>query len=156
MASNGVSLELLAHFDSHQLDEAARQPVGVIGVLKWAAAAGVLFFAACLLLAMTYCIAAERSLSQAARAGAVEATLPRATRQSIVATIERRLLSKSISTAGLHIHVHNNNDQVSVATSIPANEVLPAWLNAIPFCRGGVSIEGHAKQSMPARRLPPY
>ena len=41
-------------------------------------------------------VAAEHALHQAAQAGVVEATLPRASRQSVLATVERRLARKSI------------------------------------------------------------
>jgi hypothetical protein len=161
MDSSGTAFDLLAHFDSPNVDENLRPQlrpfIGVASVLKWGAASAVLFFAASVLLKLGYCIAAEQALTHAARAAALEATLPRATRQTIVATVERRMLSKSIGTAGLQIHIQNNNDdQVAVMISVPTNAVLPPWLNAMPFHHGDVSIEGHATRSMPSRRLPRY
>jgi hypothetical protein len=169
MDSPGASLNLLAHFDSPEPDENAlprlAPSLGVTCVLKWTAAAAVLFVAVCVLLKLGYCIAAEQALTRAARAAAFEATLPRATRQSIAATVARRLASDSIATNGLQIYIRHSNapigravrlaedDQVSVTVSVPANAVLPAWLNAIPF-HGGVSIQAHAKRRVPSRYLP--
>jgi hypothetical protein len=170
MDSRETSHDLLAHFDSPEIDPESRRlltpSIGVSLVLKWAAAATVLFLAACVVLKLGYCIAAEQVLTRVARAAALEATLPRASRESIVATIESRLLSTSIATSGLQIHLQHNNspighvvrlaedDEVTVAISIPVDAVLPAWLNASPFPFGGVSIQGYAQRSIPSRQLP--
>ncbi len=67
------------------------QTRGVGWVLQWAAVAAVLGFAASVLVEFAYLVSAEHALNVAARAGAVEATLPRATVQSITAVVERRL-----------------------------------------------------------------
>jgi hypothetical protein len=164
-----TSYEHLARFDLPDLDEASRplrrSPIGVICVLKWAAAAGVLFFAACAVLQLGYCMAAERTLSQATRAGVIEAMLPRATRESIIQTIERRLVGHPISISALQITIQQNDaplqrvfrladdDHISVALSVPANSVLPAWLRAVNSWTGDSRIEARAEQRMPSRQL---
>jgi hypothetical protein len=160
MDASRTSLELLAHFES------AAAPVrGAPWVLKWTATAGVLFYAACVLLQFWYCIVAERTLTHAARAGALEATLPRATRETIVATVQRRLLSNSITTAGLRIDVRQNDapmqrdfqltddDRVIVSLSLPANAVLPAWLNTAACWGGTPTIEARAARRTPSRHV---
>jgi len=165
MDSQGPSLELLAHFDSRKLDEAPRAPIGTIAVLKWAAAMGVLFFAAGVLLQLTYCIAAERTLSNAARAGVLEATLPRATRDSIVRTIEHRLAGRSVSPGSLQIAIQKNDaplqriyrlaedDRVSVTLALPFSAVSPTWLRAMTFWTGDPPVRARAEQRIPGRRL---
>jgi hypothetical protein len=169
MDSSRTSFELLAHFDAPDVDQVSRpsiEPtVGVICVLKWVAAAGVLFVAACTLLRLGCCIAAERSLSHAARAGVLEATLPRATRESVIATIERRLLHRSMSSDALQITIQQNGapmqrvfqladqDRVSVALSLPTCAVLPAWLRAVYFWTGDSPLQARAEQRIPGREF---
>lgn len=165
MASSRTSLDLLAHFDAPKLDESSRATIGVTCVLKWAAALGVLFFAACILLQLAYCIAAERTLAHAARAGALEATLPRATRDSITATIQRPLARRSISLGALRIAIQQNHaplprvfrladdDHVSVVLSLPSDAVLPPWLHAMNSWTGNPLIRARAEQQIPGRRI---
>src|SRR6476661_5171587 len=62
----------------------------VLWVLRLAAALTTIFFALVRLAAFGYQLAAEHQLVAAARAGALEATLPRATFQSVAQTVERR------------------------------------------------------------------
>jgi hypothetical protein len=169
MDSKRTSLELLAHFEP-PIERQALSPYrlpqrGVSWVLKWAAAFGVLFVAACALLQFGYCVAAEQALSRAAQAGALEATLPRATQQSIVKTIERRLTGYSIPTAALRIAVQQNgvplrrvfriadDDRISVTLSLSADAALPAWLRAVAFWHGESQIEAWAERRIPDRRL---
>src|SRR5437764_1142099 len=64
---------------------------GVGWVLAWAGALAVLATGAGVLTEFAYVLAAERTLSVAARAGAMEATLPRATYQSVTAAVDGRL-----------------------------------------------------------------
>lgn len=152
-----TSFELLAHFEKPAATEDSptqlRPTVGAVCVLKWAAGAGVLFFATCALLQLRYCIAAELTLSHAARAGVVEATLPRATLKTIVETIERRLQSHSIPPGMLQIAIQQNDVpmqrvlrladgyRVSLAISLPIDAVLPAWLRVVNVWTGNASIE---------------
>src|SRR5690242_2578311 len=60
---------------------------GVCWVLVWAGGIAVLTFAATVVVEFAYVFAAERALSIAAKAGAIEATLPRATYQSVTAAV---------------------------------------------------------------------
>lgn len=169
MDSSRTSLELLAHFEPPSEHESLRlQGVplrGVPWVVKWAAALGVLFIAACVLLQFAYYAAAERTLALAAQAGALEATLPRATQQSVVETIDRRLAGYSIPSGALRISVLQNgaparralriadDDRISVTLSLEATTVLPNWLRAVAFWNGESQIEARAERQIPGRQL---
>lgn len=170
MDRSRTSLELLAHFDSPPIEHAESPPYvvaprGVAWVVKWSAALGVLFFASCFLLQLAYCVAAERAVRQAALAGVLEATLPRATRETVVETIERRLLNKTTLAGRPQIAIQHNdapihrvfrfadNDRVSVTLSIPTDAVLPAWLNAVTFPCGIARIEARAERRIPGRQV---
>jgi hypothetical protein len=162
-----VSFELLAHFDKPSEPRPLRRvPVrGVRWVLQWAAALGVLYVAGCVLAQFAYCLTAERTLLRAARAGALEATLPRATRESIRESIERRLTSQSWPPDALQIRVQQNGlpiagqyhtcdgDQVSVTLTIPAAVVIPQWLRRTSFWSECSQIEIRADRRVPARKL---
>src|SRR3954465_13357830 len=63
---------------------------GVCWVLAWIGALAVIAVAAGALTEFSYMLAAEHALLVAARAGAMEATLPRATYQSVTAAVDRR------------------------------------------------------------------
>jgi hypothetical protein len=170
MDSSGTSFNLLAHFDSPKADETlrpqSRPSIGVVSVLKWAAAAGVLLYAACLMLEFGYCIGAEQTLSHAANAGVLEATLPRATHQSVVAAIERRLADHFISVGALQISIQHNEaplqrvyrlsdgDRLSVALSLPSDAVLPTWLKTIKRWPGNSQLRARAERRVPGRSLP--
>jgi len=86
---------------------------GVRWVLQWAAAAAVLMVAANVLREFAYAFAAERSLMQAASAGATEATLPRATQQTVVAAIERRLSDSPRISRQLTINLLQNGKPIN-------------------------------------------
>src|SRR5262245_17876280 len=104
-----TSFGLLAHFDRPKTDNRVNQqafsaskttpsPIvaarrGVRWVFQWAAAVAVLAFAATILAEFSYQLVAERQLTLAARAGVVEATLPRANYQSIQDALYARLIS---------------------------------------------------------------
>jgi hypothetical protein len=162
MELSRTSFDILSHFEPPPSTARSR---GVFWVLKWAAALGVLSYAGCVLLQLAYCLAAERALSHAARAGVLEATLPRATRSSIQDMVKRRLLTGAIPTAALQIVVQQNaapmprlfrladGDRVSVALTVPTHAVLPAWLNAIPACGHDARIEARSERSLPSRQL---
>jgi hypothetical protein len=112
-------------------------------VLQWAAAVAVLSYGACNLLQAGYCLAAERSLLQAVKAGALEATLPRSTRATVAETVERHLSQQSIASTYATITIRQNDrpigraahfaegSTVSVSVAIPAADVLPAWLRVV-------------------------
>jgi hypothetical protein len=169
MDSSRTSLELLAHFEP-PIERQSLSPYrpsqrGVSWILKWAAALSVLFVAACALLQFGYCLAAEQALARAAQAGALEATLPRASQQTIVETIERRLTGYSIPTDRLQIAVLQNglpirrafritdDDRISITLSLPADAALPAWLRAVAFWHGESQIEARAERRIPGRQL---
>lgn len=169
MRPANLSNEFLAHFDPPTepgfvlVSNAPRR--GVAWVVKWAAALSVLFVAACALLEFGYCVAAEQTLTRAAQAGALEATLPRATRDSIDHTIERRLARHSIPTSELTIRVEQNgavaprvlqvadDDRLAISLSLPADSVLPAWLRAATPWENSSPIEGRSERHVPGRRL---
>lgn len=169
MNSSQVSCELLAHFDlsrGDSVEAASPRPVrGITWVLAWAAAAAVLFFASCLLIRFGYCIAAERVLGRAARAGALEATLPHATHRSITATIERRLAANSMATRELEIALFQNGapargllqikpgDRLAISLSVPTNAVLPPWLQVVGAASNNPRLEARAESSVPGRVL---
>ena len=170
MDSADTSLGLLAHFDAPYSGERNASRVvpgyryGVPCVLKWAAAIGMLFYAAQVMLQFGYSVSAERALTHAARAAALEATLPRATRASIMKTIERRLKASSIPTEALSITVRHNglpfgrtyrpadDDQVSVHLSLPADTALPGWLRVIHFGDDAM-LHATAERQMPGKHL---
>ncbi|MCI0333128.1 MAG: hypothetical protein L0228_07890 [Planctomycetes bacterium] len=168
MGSGRVSYDLLAHFDPPAADEhCLPRPStrGVQWVLTWAAACAVLFVASCVLIQFSYCVAAEQALARAARAGVLEATLPRATQQSVAETIERRLADVSIPTGSVQITMLQNDaplrgvfraagdDRLSVILSVPADAVLPVWLRAATFWKNDTQIQARAERRIPGRRL---
>jgi hypothetical protein len=181
-----TSYELLAHFDRPKLATAAElewmagvEPAaadeppaalrtrGVRWVLQWAAAIGVLAFAASLLTEFAYLVAAEQSLNMAARAGATEATLPRATYQSITAAVERRLASYPQLNGQLQLRLLQNGtpvgqqfrvsdgDRVSIALSAPTSSVVPGWLRKLSPWHGDAPLNAHAEREVPGRKLRP-
>src|ERR1043165_2882686 len=85
---------------------------GVRWVLQWAAAIVVLVMATNVLAEFACVVAAEHTLTIAARAGALEATLPRATYESVVATIKRRLAGYPRLVEQLHVCLLQNGSPV--------------------------------------------
>jgi hypothetical protein len=110
-------------------------------------------------------MAAERTLARAARAGALEATLPRATRQSIEQLVERRLTCLAVTPGELRIGVEQNGapvrgvvqagdgDRLSVAIAVSSDAVLPHWLRGTNFWSGASQIVVRAERRMPGREL---
>jgi hypothetical protein len=161
----------LAHFERPATLELAalaqrRCTRGVGWVLQWYAALATLCVAVSILAQFGYCLAAERTLARAARAGALEATLPRATLQSVAQTVERRLAGFSPQVADrLRFSLQQNGapirgviqaregDRLSVNLAIPTREVLPRWLRTICFWRADAQIEVHAERQIPVRQL---
>jgi hypothetical protein len=84
--------------------------------------------------------AAERALTQAAAAGATEATLPRATRATIQSVVAGRLQAAGLAGAAHPVSVERNGeavwgacharagDRFTVAVAVNSPDVLPAWL----------------------------
>jgi hypothetical protein len=137
---------------------------GVGWVLKWAAAAAVQMFAAGILFQFTCGIAAEHQLAIAARAGAIEATLPRATYETVTATIERRLIGYPRLVKELHIGLEQNgslvqqqffqheDDEIAVTLWAPSTAAAPAWLQRF-VCNGDSRIQARAESKIPGRKL---
>ena len=140
---------------------------GVGWVLQWAAAVAVLGFAASVLTEFAYLASAERSLNLAARAGVVEATLPRATVQSVTAVVERRLASYPQLNGQLQLSVLQNDtpvdqrlrvrdgDRVVITLSAPTSSLGPGWLRKLLPWRDRASIDVHAEYQTPGRKLRP-
>jgi hypothetical protein len=134
-------------------------------VLRWAAALAVLYFSACVLAEFAYCLAAEHALSRAARAGAFEATLPRATCQSVRAAAARRLTSYQHIAGRLQLVIRQNaaplrtklqpqpGDRISVSIATSERAVTPRWLQALKFWSSGQHILVTAERQMPGRAL---
>jgi hypothetical protein len=125
----------------------------------------MLFVAGCVLTQLAYCLAAERTLARAARAGALEATLPRATHESIVRSVERRLAGYSFPPGLLRISVQQNGvpirgrfqpgdgDRLAVALAVPGNAVMPHWLRRASFWDAASPIVASAERHMPGKRF---
>jgi hypothetical protein len=138
---------------------------GVCWVLAWAGTLAVLAIAAGVLTEFAYVLAAERTLLVAARAGAMEATLPRATYQSVTAVVDRRLNQYPSLAAQLHLSLLQNGtlvqsqfrqhdgDRFAITLSGPSNAAVPAWLSTLICWRGDSAIQAYAEQQMPGRKL---
>jgi hypothetical protein len=162
-----TSLDLIAHFDDAVRPHTARDlPMRGVGwVLQWAAACAVLFFAASVLIEFGYCLSAEQALARSARAGVLEATLPRATHQSVASIIDRRLVDYPTLSNRLRFSFHHNGvpvtaaldprdgDRLTVILAAPTDAALPQWLRAMKFWRRDGQIEVRAERQMPGRQL---
>jgi hypothetical protein len=168
MDAKAASLELLAHFDGPVARETTcPAPMRGVGwVLQWFAALVTLFVAVTTLAQFGYCLAAELALQRAARAGVLEATLPRATYQSVAQTVERRLVAYPRRADRLRLSFQQNGapirgaiqsregDLFCVTLSVPAREMLPRWLRPVCFWRADSQIEASAERKIPGRQLP--
>jgi hypothetical protein len=140
---------------------------GVLWVLQWAAAAAVLLIAATILVEFVRMAIAEHSLQIAARAALVEATLPKATYQSIAATIDRKLADYSQLHEALQFTLTQNGqpvmqsfrvtegDDLAITVSLPAGALTPAWLRPLAFWSTSSPLIAHAERQVPGRKLPP-
>ncbi|HEX4413887.1 MAG TPA: hypothetical protein VH107_09695 [Lacipirellulaceae bacterium] len=136
-------------------------------VLKWGAAVSVIAVAASQLIAFAYICQGEHALDSAARAGASESILPRATYETISAAIERRLATCLQLGSQLQVTILQNgrpigqrfrigeDDRISVIISAPASAMTPSWLAKLPLWRGDVLISARADRTMPSRKLRP-
>ena len=134
-------------------------------VLMWAGAFAVISVAIGVLSEFALLIAAQHSLDAAARAAAVEATLPRATYRTIAETIERRLNAYPQLYAELQLDVMQNDapvgnrlriaagDRIAISLSAPTWSVLPNWLVRVPFWRSKTPISARAEKGVPGRKL---
>lgn len=151
------------------VDEHLRQILrrDVRWILKWAAALAVIAIAASQLTAFAFVWHGERQLELAARAGASESILPRATYATISAALERRLASYPQLRHYLQQTVLQNgrpvgprfqageDDRISVTVSAPASAFLPGWLTHLPTWRSEVLITARAERTMPSHKLRP-
>lgn len=173
MDCDPTSYELLAHFDSLD-DVAAEQDTRVVAshrvrdarwVLKWAAAFAILVVAAATLLEFGYLMAAERMLNFAARAGAMEATLPRATYDSVLGAVERRLAGYSQMQGRVQLTLLQDGKPVgrrlqggdgvrfSVVLQAPASAAVPSWLIKLTPWRTAEPLLARADRTAPGRSL---
>ena len=140
---------------------------GATWVLKWAAAVAVIATSASVLAEFACRAAAEHALARAARAGAVEATLPRATYSSVVATVERRLadypellgheqltLLQNDSPVG-HGLLLTDGDRFSIAISAPTSLMIPGWLRRLTIVNEDESIDARAESRLLGRKMAP-
>lgn len=138
---------------------------GVGWVLGWTGALGVLALVAGLLSEFACLASAQHSLAIAAQAGAVEATLPRATYQSIAATVERRLAGNPALAKQALLTLSQNSvpvqtrfrqregDRMTVSLSAPSSAGVPAWLHRFSFWRADSRIQAQAEQIIPGQKL---
>jgi hypothetical protein len=134
-------------------------------VLCWASAIAVLACTASVLTQFACVVAGENALNAAARAAAVEATLPRATYQTIWATVERRLAKYPDLAQQLQFNLLQNGtstrgrfraaagDQITVELSAPASALLPDWLRRLAFRQDQAPVHGRAEGNVPGRKL---
>jgi hypothetical protein len=128
-------------------------------------ALAVLYFSGCVLAEFMYCLAAEHALARAARAGALEATLPRATSQSVAAAANRRLSAYQHAAGNMQLVILQNGaplrarlrpkpgDRLSVSMSIASRAVVPRWLQTLKFWGSGEQIVIAAERHVPGRVL---
>jgi hypothetical protein len=162
-ASNGAPTPNIAAERFIKIPRDTRR--GVCWVLAWAGALAVLTIAAGMLIEFAYVLAAERMLLVAARAGAMEATLPRATYQSVTAAVDRRLNQYPSLAAQLHLSLFQNGtlvqshfrqhdgDHFAITLSGPSSSAVPVWLSTLICWRGDSAIRAHAEQQIPGRKL---
>ena len=111
-----------------------------------------------------YCLAAEHTVIAAARAGALEATLPRATSQSVAESVMQRLAGYRSASRQTQLVIQQNgapilgrfnvqpNDRISVTSQ--CRHCRAARLAAtIEVLRGNSPIEGERRATMPGRKL---
>ena len=126
---------------------------------------GLLWIAGCVLTEFAYSLAAEHTLARAARAGALEATLPRATLRSVGDTVRRRLAERTSWAEHLTFAVHQNGaavggtihaaggDQMTVTLAVPVRAVLPRWLSAFSLRTSASQLEVRAVRSIPGKNI---
>ena len=136
-------------------------------VLKWAMAVGVLVVSASQLIEFAYLSVAEHSLNLAARAAAFEATLPRASYESIAAAVDRKLVSYPRLGDKIQLTVLQNghpitrqvrpgeSDRISVTLSAPSSVFTPSWLIKLPRASDDTHLTAHAERTTPSHKLRP-
>jgi hypothetical protein len=163
-----ASRDILAHFDGPAARRTARAgPVrGVAWVGRWFAALATVLLAASTLAHFGYRLGAELALMRVARAGLVEATLPRATYQSVSQTIERRLAAHcprlsdqfrfTLQQNGAPVRgaiQPREGDVLSVTLAVPASASVPNWLRRLCIWAPESNVEVRAARRLPGRNL---
>lgn len=138
---------------------------GICWVLAWAGAIAVFAVAASVLAEFAFVFSAEQALSIAARAGAMEATLPRATRQSVAAAVDRRLQRYPLLAKQRRFSLLQNGslvqtqlqryegDYFTVSLSCPSNAAIPEWLLNLLVWREETAIHASAEQQLLGRKV---
>jgi hypothetical protein len=138
---------------------------GIAWVLRWAAALAVLFFSCGVLTEFAYCLVAEHTVVRAARAGALEAMLPRATTKTITESIAQRLAGYPSARGQTRLEIHQNGrpilgrlkmqpgDRIGIHVAVPSSAVLPRWLDRLKFWHGNPPIEASAERQVPGRTI---
>jgi hypothetical protein len=95
----------------------------------------------------------------------MEATLPRATYQSVTAAVDRRLNHYPLLAKRLHFSLLQNGtllqsqfrphegDRFTIKLSGPSSSVVPEWLRTLMPWRDESEIQAHAEQQLPSRKL---
>jgi hypothetical protein len=131
-------------------------------VVQWAAAVAVFAMTANVLFGFSQRLASERVLQRAARAGAAEAILPRASFESVRGTIERRAACSPALEVGditllqngvpvFQQITENDGDAFSITVSARMRSNLPAWLDWLPVGRDGTQLTARAESRRPGR-----
>jgi hypothetical protein len=140
---------------------------GVLWVLMWAAALAVFGVVVCIATEFVCLAMAANALGVAARAGALEATLPRATHDTVAAVIERRLAGYPQLAARMQFTLLRNDapvdrslrlqdgDRISIAISAPASAALPTWLQRLPQFHDDAPLIAQAERQLPSHKLRP-
>jgi hypothetical protein len=173
MDASQNSLHLLSHFDDAPAVAAAVEDVfpsgrptrGVGWVLRWSTALVALCYSTIVLTEFAYCLAAEQILARAARAGVLEATLPRASVRSVEQSVWRRLEGREVTQGEVKISLLQNGvvvskklrprggDEFSIRLVMPAQAMMPGWLRTLTSWRGEINVEGRAERILPGRKL---
>jgi hypothetical protein len=125
----------------------------------------VLCLAVGILTRFAYCLVAEHALARAAKAGALEATLPRATYRSVAEAVHSRLTRHAALADALRLGVLQNGipargalrvrkgDAITIALAVPVRAALPGWLRALELPTGKSQITVRAEREVPGRYL---
>lgn len=170
MDPSRTSLELLSYFDglaaADEPPAAARaaRVRGVWWVLQWSAAVVVLGYSTSVLAEFAYRLGAERALARAARAGVLEATLPRATVGSVERSVWRRMegrvgtrrdvrlaLLQNGAPAGKRLALRDG-DRVTLSLTVPVRAMMPEWLRTLTCWREDSVVWASAERVMPGRQ----
>ncbi len=125
----------------------------------WAAAGSLLIFVAILLLQFGLLLANQRKLSRAAQRAATEATLPRATPESVAQAARRALRGNPRLAAAIQTMTHVNGslqhaaielqvepgDALTVHVAASATAAVPDWLRCVGLSLDGLLLQATAK-----------